>query len=187
MALMCPTTHTLFFSGSPGRWSHILIPFCHLLRQQSQWRFMLSENFFCQTQHKSLIVIVDWKIILSSVIIILHFFPRHPMVFSMSTSTRQLLSQEGLTSLTTFLYRHKLTWQVDVQGCKKLYATVWQKLITEAKGKAKIGMSPFPDFINSLWSIFRQMWSLSKHANLNIYFLNLANLFKAIILFQGVV
>ena len=49
----------------------------------------------------------------------------------------------GLISLTTFLYRHKLTWQVDVQGCKKLHATVWQKLITVAKGKAKIEMSPF--------------------------------------------
>ena len=75
--------------------------------------------------------------------IISHFFPRRPMVFIKSTSTRQFLTWEGLISLTTFLYRHKLTWQVDVQGCKKLHATVWQKLITVAKGKAKIEMSPF--------------------------------------------
>ena len=46
-------------------------------------------------------------------------------------------------SLTTFLYRHKLTWHVDVQRYKKLHATIWQKLITVAKGKAKIEMSPF--------------------------------------------
>ena len=38
---------------------------------------------------------------------------------------------------------HKLTWQVDVQGCKTLHATIWQKLITVAKGKAKIEMSSF--------------------------------------------
>ena len=51
------------------------------------------------------------------------------MVFFISTSTRQFLSLEGLTSLTIVLYRHKLTWQqVDVQGCKKLHATVRQKL-----------------------------------------------------------
>ena len=48
-----------------------------------------------------------------------------------------------LISLTTFIYRQKLTWQVDFQRCKKLHATVWQKLITVAKGKAKIEMSPF--------------------------------------------
>ena len=30
-----------------------------------------------------------------------------------------------------------------VQRCKKLHATVWQKLIIVAKGKAKIEMSPF--------------------------------------------
>ena len=65
------------------------------------------------------------------------------MVFFISTSTRQFLGWEGLISLTTFLYRHKLTWHVDVQRCKKLNATIWQKLITVAKGKAKIEMSPF--------------------------------------------
>ena len=58
------------------------------------------------------------------------------MVFFIST-------REGLISLTTFLYRHKLTWNVDVQGCKKLYATLWQKLMAVAKGKTKIEMSPF--------------------------------------------
>ena len=65
------------------------------------------------------------------------------MVFFISTSTRQFLSSEGLISLTRFLYRHKLTWHVNVQRCKELHATVWQKLITMAKGKAKIEMSPF--------------------------------------------
>ena len=64
------------------------------------------------------------------------------MVF-ISTSTMQFLSWEGLISLTTFLYSHKLTWNVDVQKCKKLHLTVWQKLITVAKGKAEIEMSPF--------------------------------------------
>ena len=54
-------------------------------------------------------------------------------------------------SLTTFIYRYKLTWQVDVQRCKKLHATVWQKLITVAKGKAKIEIChDFPEFINFL-------------------------------------
>ena len=71
------------------------------------------------------------------------FFPRHPMVFFISTSTRQFLSWEGLISSTTFLWTRKLTWQVEVKRCKKLHATVWQKLITVAKGKAKIEMSPF--------------------------------------------
>ena len=33
-----------------------------------------------------------------------------------------------------------------VQRCKKLQATVWQKLITVAKGKAKIELSPFSCF-----------------------------------------
>ena len=42
------------------------------------------------------------------------------------------------------------------------------------KGKNRNVTMHVPDFINSLGS---QMWSLSKHANLNIYFLNLANLF----------
>ena len=50
---------------------------------------------------------------------------------------------ESLISLTTFLYRHKLTWHVDVERCKKLHASLWQKLSTVAKGKAKIEMSPF--------------------------------------------
>ena len=67
---------------------------------------------------------------------ILYFFPRHPTVFFVS-------SWEDLISLTTFTYRHKLTWQVDARRCKKLHATVWQKLITVAEGKAKIEMSPF--------------------------------------------
>ena len=61
------------------------------------------------------------------------------MVFFKSKSTRQFLSWERLISLTTFLYRHKLTWQVDVQRCKKLHATNG----TVAKGKAKMEMSPF--------------------------------------------
>ena len=61
------------------------------------------------------------------------------MVFFIST-------REGLISFMTFLYRHKLTWNVDVQGCKTLYATLWQKLIrlmAVSKGKTKIEMSPF--------------------------------------------
>ena len=58
------------------------------------------------------------------------------MVFFIST-------REGLISLMKFLYRHKLTWNVDLQRCKKLYATLWQKLMAVAKEKTKIEMSPF--------------------------------------------
>ena len=64
---------------------------------------------------------------------ILHFFPKHPMVFFIS-------SWEDLRGFDFINYiyiqhRHK--------RCKKLHVTVWQKLITVAKGKAKIEMSPF--------------------------------------------
>ena len=68
---------------------------------------------------------------------ILHFFFQGILrVFFISSS-------EDLISLTTFIYRHKLTWQGDVQRCEKLHATVWEKLITVAKGRATIEMSPF--------------------------------------------
>ena len=54
---MCPT----ICIPNPGRWSHILIPFYHLLWQQSQWTFMVSKKCFCLPQQKLLTVTVDYK------------------------------------------------------------------------------------------------------------------------------
>ena len=75
---------------------------------------------------------------------ILHFFPRHPMVFFMSKY--KAIIKLGGFDLMNYIYietQTNLAGCGDVQGCKKLHATVWQELITVAKGKAKIEMSLF--------------------------------------------
>ena len=77
---------------------------------------------------------------------IVHFFPRHPMVFFIS-KYKAIFKLRGFDFIHSKLHfpvhRHKLTWQVDVQRCKPLHATIRKKLITVAKGKAKIEMSSF--------------------------------------------
>ena len=75
---------------------------------------------------------------------ILHFFPRHPMMFFMS-KYKAIFKLRGF-DLMNYIYiqtQTNLAGCGDVQGCKKLHTNVWQKLITVAKGKAKIEMSPF--------------------------------------------
>ena len=158
---------------------------------------MVSEKGFCLPQHKfpTVIQLTTNKYI---ILIIWFYIFFQGILWCFSYPVERIW--EDLISLTTFIYRHKLTWQVDVQRCKKLHATVWQKLMTVAKGKTKIEMSPFSwlykfsDFINALGSIFSQKWSLSKTFKTckleHLFSEPLANpifFLKTIILFQGVV
>ena len=100
---------------------------------------------------------------------ILHFFPRHPMVFFIS-------SWEDLRGFDFINYIYIQT-QTNLAGwCPKVLKSTCNCMAkTDHSGQRKGKNRNFPDFINSLWSIVSQVWSLSKHAKLNIYFLNLAN------------
>ena len=104
---------------------------------------MVSKTSFClpRSIQVSNCYSVDYKYIYYLNNMILHFFFFQGILWCFSYPVERIW--EDLISLTTVIYRKKLTWKVDVQGCKKLHATVWQKLVTVAKGKAKIEMSPF--------------------------------------------
>ena len=138
---MCPTMPPILsFSASPGRWSLILVSFLPLVViAKSVNVYGLCKRFLPTLTQVSNCYSVDCKLIYYLNNMILHFFQGILWCFSYPVER----IWEDLISLTTFMYRHKLTWQDDVQRCKKLHATVWQKLITVAKGKAKIEMSPF--------------------------------------------
>ena len=128
--------------------------------------FMVSEKGFCLPQHKfpTVIQLITNKYI---ILIIWFYIFFQGILWCFSYPVGRIW--EDLISLTTFIYG------TDTNGVKnymQLYAKNWSQW---PKERQKEKCHHFPDFINSLWSIFSQMWSLSKHAKLNIYFLNLAN------------
>ena len=126
----CVLLPILSFSASPGRWSHILIPFYQLLSQQSQWMFMVS---LCLPRHKfpTVIQLTTNKYIILIIWFYIFFFQGILWCFSYPVES----IWEDLISLTTFIYRHKLTWQVDVQKCKKITCNCMAK--TDHSGQRK--------------------------------------------------
>ena len=137
---MCPTTHTLFQCKPREVISHFntLLPLVVTAKSVNVYGLW---KRFCLPQHKfpTVIQLTTNKYIILIIWFYIFFFQGILWCFSYPVES----IWEDLISLTTFICRHKLTWQVDVQRFKKLHATVWQKLTTVAEGKVKIEMSPF--------------------------------------------
>ena len=170
---MCPTMPPILsFSASPGRWSHILIPFLPLVATAKSVNvYGLCKRFLPTSTQVSYCYSVDYKSIYYLNNMILHFFPRHPMVFFIS-------SWEDLRGFDFINYIYIQT-QTNLAGwCPKVLKSTCNYMAkTDHSGQRKGKNRNVTNSLTfSLWSIFSQMWSLSKHAKLNIYFLNLANL-----------
>ena len=129
-----------------------------MLQRQSQCRFMVSKKCFCLSQHKLLNNHFT-------------FFPKHPTVFFIST----VFKLRGFDFINYIFIRTQTNLARWCPKMKKITCNCMAKTDHSGQKKGKNrNFTIFLFFFYFLWSTFSKMWSLSKHANLNISFLNLS-------------